>query len=168
MAKPSIDQLRHEYVTTSISIRSLADKHAVSRATICGACKREGWVSQRQKYVSSMSKKAVDKTGDKQAAHLAKITETTDLLGDKLRQLAETLNPLELDSFRDGAALMRAWKDYLSANTLVRGLMTPLEAANLDMARERLKLDQKKADVDKSQVQEVRIVMDEGVKELMI
>ena len=166
--KPSIDDLRHEYVTSTISLRALAEKHGASQDYLLKQSAKHGWVNERKQGIKRASKKAITKYVDKQAENLTKITMTTDLLGDKLRQLAETLDPVGVDSFRDSAALMRAWKDYLSANALVRGLMTPLEDAQLDIARKRLDLDRAKADVDKSQVQEVRIVMDDGVKELMI
>ena len=165
--KQSIDELRHEYVTTNISLRELAEKYGVGLYSFDKLCKKEGWVEQRQNTHKRTTKKAVTKTIDQQAAHLAKITATTDMLGDKLRMLIETLNPLELDSLRDYLPLTRAWKDYLSSNTLVRGLMTPLEVAQLELSRDRLTMDQKKNDSDKNKVSAIRIIMTDEVDELI-
>lgn len=165
--KPSIDDLRHEYVTSSISLRALAEKHGVPVSALYRASKLDSWNSKRQTTSKMVAKKAITKTISEQAAHMAKIIKTTDMLGDKLQMLIEALNPIEPDAFKDSATLTRAWKDYLSSNTLVRGLMTPMEEAQLDIARKRLDMDREKLEreAEKDQAQDIEVIFGDKIVE---
>ena len=146
--KPTIDELRHEYITTNISQRDLAEKYGFSRSVINKTCMRDGWGKLRKQGAKRVSNKAITKTIDAQAAHMSSLIETTDLLGALIKKSMK--NIMSEDDFdeRRIATIGKAWNDYLKSNTMVRGLMTPLETAQLEMARERLNINKNKDNID--------------------
>lgn len=64
-------KIRHEYVTTLISQRKLADKYHVSRGTLIGIANKEKWAQSREAYQAKVKtraeQKAVDLISDGQA-----------------------------------------------------------------------------------------------------
>lgn len=50
MAKPNWKKVAHEYITTDIAMRPLADKYGIPHATLKQRAKRELWTQQRNDY----------------------------------------------------------------------------------------------------------------------
>lgn len=58
------EKIRHEYITTNISQRKLAEKHNVRRGTLLGIANRDGWAKDREDYRTKVRMKTEQKSLD--------------------------------------------------------------------------------------------------------
>ncbi len=58
------EKIRHEYITTNISQRKLAEKHNVRRGTLLGIANRDGWAKDREEYRTKVRTKTEQKSLD--------------------------------------------------------------------------------------------------------
>ena len=70
--------IKMEYITTDLSLRTLAEKHGVSRTTIGHRSKAEGWVEGRRQHREKIVTKTSNKIANKEANKLAKLAAATD------------------------------------------------------------------------------------------
>lgn len=52
--------VEHEYVTTEISLRALAQKHGVSFSSLAAFARKEDWTGKRVAYESALSRRTYD------------------------------------------------------------------------------------------------------------
>lgn len=83
--------MRAEYITTDTSYRKLAEKYGVSGTQVSNRGKAEKWPEERERYLSRILAKSVEKSGRKKADQLARIDRVTDKLLDKLEKAVEEL-----------------------------------------------------------------------------
>jgi len=73
------DQLEHEYVTTSISLRALADKHGLaSHSSVMAQSKKREWDRKRREFRETRLERAVIYTADEDAMRLSKEARVRD------------------------------------------------------------------------------------------
>lgn len=71
------EEIKTEYITTSVSQRKLAEKHGVSYCSLKDRSVKEGWVSLREQYRRKTLAKALSKASSKEANRLSKLMDTT-------------------------------------------------------------------------------------------
>lgn len=159
---PSWEAIKTEYITGTISYRKLAAKWGVSFRTLAERAKREQWNALRSQHqtdiVTRTAQMVIDVTS---ATHAGRLFE--------LQQAADKMAKAILSIFNDEAQFNRyivgkeekvfqkidtraikdlAWalKDLSCVMRNVYDLPTAQERQAMDIATERLKLEQKKAD----------------------
>lgn len=55
------EKIRHEYITTNISQRKLAEKYRVAKSTLMLRAAKEGWTDEREKYRSKVRSRTEQK-----------------------------------------------------------------------------------------------------------
>lgn len=58
------EKIRHEYITTDISQRKLAEKYNVRRGTLLGIANRDGWAKDREEYRTKVRTRTEQKSLD--------------------------------------------------------------------------------------------------------
>lgn len=87
--------IRTEYITSRISLKDLAEKHGIRRATVTERSRKEGWTSLRKLYVEKTIKKTIEKESTKTANKLAKELAIADGIADVLAKALK-----DTDQFR--------------------------------------------------------------------
>ncbi len=169
MAKPDWNSIKSEYITTDISYRTLADKRGVSWRTLADRAKREGWPEERKKYCNTVVVKSVQKSATKvssaNARKLARLQQAADSMSDVIAEIfsdteqfhrhiiqtrdgdtwdadCRTMDKVDTKAIKD---LTGALKDLACVMRSVYDLPTVQERSAMDIAAERLRLDQAKA-----------------------
>lgn len=87
------EKIRIEYVTSSISYRSLADKYNLSYNRVQTRAKENGWAKEREEYKEKLLKKSLDLVLEQQANRIAEAVR----LGDKmLEKVSEALDNIDV------------------------------------------------------------------------
>lgn len=89
-------KIKNEYINTNTSYRKLAEKFAVSFATLRTRAKNEDWVAQREAQQHKVSTKIAQKTADaivkKEVNRIEKINQLSETLLEKLEEATAQLN----------------------------------------------------------------------------
>lgn len=94
--------IRLEYISSSISIREIAEKHNCSADALEKRAGREQWTEQRRKMSAEVQAKADAEVAEKRAADLIKFNEEDLNVAKALRaQIAKHIN----DSIKSGTPL---------------------------------------------------------------
>lgn len=91
-------KIKTEYITTNTSYRKLAQKHGIDQATVARRAKKEGWVDERQRYISWTQAKIIESIGGQQADRAVRLQTVADKLLGKVEGLLDSLDPVELDT----------------------------------------------------------------------
>ena len=84
------ETIKTEYITSDVSQSELAKKYGINRAQIAKRCARDGWVEQRNRYVSDVLQKTLTKSAARDANRLDKLRRITSSLIDvALRGISE-------------------------------------------------------------------------------
>jgi hypothetical protein len=113
MAKPNWKKIAHEYITTDIAMRPLADKYKVSLRTMATRAKQELWTQQRNEYRIKTGVKAVAKNASKVATEPATrdVDEASLLLEGAslaINWIIRRLESDEVSDWREVEGLIRA------------------------------------------------------------
>lgn len=113
MAKPNWKKIAHEYITTDIAMRPLAEKHKVSLRTMATRAKQELWTQQRNDYRINTGVKAVEKNATSKATKPAtKDVDEAALLFEgatlAINWIVKRLNSDEVSDWREVEGLIRA------------------------------------------------------------
>jgi hypothetical protein len=71
-APPALARARAEYIQGDVSLRGLAERHAVSLRVLAQASKDEGWVRQREEFRNKTATVAAERAVEWQADYLAR------------------------------------------------------------------------------------------------
>ena len=139
------DSIRHEYVSTSISTKELAEKHGIRVRTVEDRCAKEGWVQQRKDFAKKVAErttaKATEKIAESQSEVLAKVLTCVDVGADKALQL--------LEGDVSAAALEHIINSLQGIENMARSIqriLTVQQEHKMYIESERLKMDQQKAE----------------------
>lgn len=189
---PNWRKLKNEYMAGDMSYKTLAAKHGVSLSTLSKTAQKEGWSKARQKYRNKLATKtadalcaracarevnrleALENAAMGTAAMLEQVLEDPEQFYRHLvvKSVAGVGSNVEERTFKK--LDMKAIREYTAAlQTMTAtmrnlyGLPTAPEQSAMEIAMERLKLDQRKAamgEVDESQtgVLEVAAVLEEA------
>lgn len=163
------DEIKVAYIKSGLSYRKIAAKYGISFSTVQQKGVSEGWTKQKKEYKSRLIEKTVqkmiEKESEKQANRLQKIQVSADKMADVIervfddtkqfyRHLVTTMKDGEMSvecrteakvdtkAIRD---LTSSLKDLAIVLRNVYDIPTAQERAAMEIATERLKLDQAKA-----------------------
>ena len=89
-------KIKAEYIAGGTSYRKLADKYGVSFSTLRKVAAKEQWTELRNKTGAKRDTKIVDSVSETEAKKavdkLARVTDLTDMLLDKIEQAIEELD----------------------------------------------------------------------------
>lgn len=90
------DDIRNEYIATSISYRKLADKYGVSFRTLQRKATKEDWVSKRSQKGVKSAEKTIEKTSDMAAERAANLMTATDMVLHAILEDIEKIKAAEV------------------------------------------------------------------------
>lgn len=165
------EKIKTEYLTTDTSYRKLAKKYKVNATTIAKKAKCEEWVAEK----SSKSKQTQAELTNIAEKQTVSDFEALISLNERLIKLAEQkikgyellakMNEEQIDVFAHEFDIkqLKGLTDTIAvlvANIRnLKGLPTQNESATQYIARKRLEIDEKKADIDTSD-REIKIIFE--------
>lgn len=121
MAKPNWNKIKHEYITTDIGTRPLAQKHGVSYNTLRNRAAAEHWAQAREQYKDRVVASATETLQEKVAKDGAKVADEAALLLEgaslAINWIIRRLESDEISDWREVEGLLRAMN---SAKALTR------------------------------------------------
>lgn len=112
MAKPNWNKIAHEYITSDIAMRKLAEKHSVPLRTMADRAKREKWTQQRNEYRVNVGKKAATKAATQPIVPATKDVDDAALLFEgaslAISWIIKRLESDEVSDWREVEGLIRA------------------------------------------------------------
>jgi len=109
------DDIRNEYIATSISYRKLADKYGVSFRTLQRKATKEDWVSKRSQKGVKSAEKTIEKTSDMAAERAANLMTATDMV---LHAILEDIEKIK------AAEVPYNWKNITGALKDIKDIQT--------------------------------------------
>lgn len=156
--------LKAKYVTTDITLDELADGVGIGRHSIYKKSSEEGWVAERKKYRRNVTKKTIETAERENVKKLSRLISITD---DTIEMLGQAVSCMMKDEERDIRAIREATATLKDITPIFRNLNnipTEAEAEQLSMAREKLAIERKRADIEERDAT-VRVVLDDRMKE---
>lgn len=139
------EAIRHEYVSSEMTTKELAEKHGIRVRTVEDRCAKEGWVQQRKDFVARVAErttiKATEKIAESQSEVLAKVLTCVDVGADKALQL--------LEGDVSAAALEHIINSLQGIENMARSIqriLTLQQEHKMYIENERLKMDQQRAE----------------------
>lgn len=118
-ARKDKQKIYKEYVTTDISIRSLADKHSLSQSTLNRWIKEGGWTEQKRGFLERAAIRAKERLKADEERYVEALADRWEKMyctGDKLLEKVEEMLSLEGDAL--------APRDLKSLSSILVDLMT--------------------------------------------
>lgn len=158
-------RIKVAYVTGQMSYRDLARKHKLQPNAISRKGREEEWPRLRREYREKAAAKAIDKENVNEAERLSKLIRAEDAMEDVVVKLFSDAQQFYRHIVIDGQGhseerifdkvdtrairdLTGALKDLTYVRRNLDGLPTQAEKEAQRIAAERLKMDQKKAEMD--------------------
>lgn len=164
-------RIRHAYITGSMGQKALAEQFGVSARELSRRSADEGWVDARAEFRARAAAKAIDRAVDEEADKLEAVRSVADTLAGQLAAIMTDADQLHMYTAvcRDAAGVdqivekrldgvnTKALRDVVGAlrelTTVLRnlhGIQTAGEAEAARIAAEKLKLEQRKANLDET------------------
>lgn len=164
------DAVRHDYITTGMSLQQLATKHGTTKASVGRHSKDGAWAVERAAYLAETGRDAERDEGETppQAPDLRDIADgvlrLTRAVQAVLHEAPErlALNTSQYNSLMQGIAkAMEIQREAYRIRTIAQEDSYRLAAERLKLERDRLELEKRRADIggDDDGV-EVRIFME--------
>ena len=168
-------KIRNEYVTSDIGYRALAARHGVPLTTLALRAKQEKWPELRTTHTTAVTTELLQKTHEFQvkqkSEHLVKLQKSADKLVDIACAVMDDEESCKDQYGRYDPRRLRdlssAVRELLTITRNVYDLPSIQEQSAMDIAAERLKLEQRKVEQAEHDSNEgIEIVMGDAVKEL--
>lgn len=157
--KPNWDEIKTEYATTDISYREIANKHGIPYRTVVDAGRSQEWVKARETYRNKFIAKSIELAANERAKHLQSIASSADKMANVIhsvmddtkqffRRIDITTGEEKISKKVDSKAvreLTAAMKDLTAVLRNVYDIPTQAEQVSMELARERLEIERKKA-----------------------
>ena len=148
LSKINWSEVRHDYITSSVSCRALGRKYGIDNSNIARRAREEDWPSARREYQEELVRKSIERVSEKRAETFGEYAKEfkTDiirihrLLVEKIYEslvLKETLSPKDLKSLTSMTKdLLRNWSIINVAepgeddNTLIVRFVDPFWTEN--------------------------------------
>lgn len=176
-------KIKTEYITTDTSYRKLAEKYGLSRVQVGNVGKEEGWVDLRRQYLENTLTKTLEKTADADSSRLARLMDTTskaiDVVVGAFADEQQFNRHIITESYGPGLTQTeervyakvdtKALRDLTTVLKDLTGLMrdfynipTPAQAEAQRIAAARLAMDQKKAESEDSEDNDLNVTFAAG------
>ncbi len=161
--KFDVVKAENEYVTTNISYRKLAEKYKVSYTIISKYGVERKWTQKRKEFKSKVSQRFIEKAAKTETDKLSKLIETTDKAIEAVSKnidgylrVAEDGVSIPMGELRPAVS---ALKDLVVIQRDLNGILSLKDKQTIDIARERLAIEQSKANVGDNDDSETGIVV---------
>lgn len=165
---PDWNKIKAEYITTDISYRKLAEKWEVSFRTLADRAMKGKWAVARDKHRNAVVRKTVqkvaDRTSEANANKLMRLQQAADSMGDVIADIFSDTEQFKRHIVPDGdysvtervykkidtkaiKDLTGALKDLAAVMRNIYDIPTIQEQSAMEIAAERLKMEQAKSDV---------------------
>lgn len=136
MAKPNWNKIKHEYITTEIAMRPLANKHGVSFNTLRNHAVSEKWALAREQYQSSVADIATKKLRKQATKEATKVADEAALILEgatlAINWIVKRLNSDEVSDWREVEGLLRALNGAKALTKIKMGLDNEEQRARID------------------------------------
>lgn len=154
------DSIKAEYVSGTTPVREISKKYGVSEGRIYRKATSEGWKKLREKVRKKTEEKYVARCARTRARELTVISSAAEKMAALLERTVDELAEMETVARLKSLKGLAATANAISANTetLIRiyGIQTPAQVEAQKVARERLKLEQRRQTLEESRVQDAQ------------
>ena len=170
--------LRVKYVTGDMSYKALAQKHKLQPNLVARRGHEEKWPEQRREYRQKAATKAIEGEVDNEAERLSKLIRATDAMEDVVMGLFKDAQQFYRHIVLDGTSseekifekvdtkaikdLTGAMKDLAIVHRNLHGMPTQAEREAQRIAAERLKMDQKRAQLDENADKSIAVELEKS------
>lgn len=154
------DSIKAEYIAGITPVREIAQKHGVSEGRIYRKASSEGWKKLREKIQKKTEEKYVARCARTRARELAVISSAAEKMAALLDRTVDELSAMGAEQRVKSLKGLAATASAISANTdtliKIYGIQTPAQVEAQKIARDRLKLDQRKQDYEEARAQDAQ------------
>lgn len=178
MAKINWRKIETEYITTDISQRDLAKKYKVPLPTIVSRSKANNWYEQKKQNHSKIIAESIEKSNVETVAEICAELNVANKLIKLLEEATEddtfkAHNGFgeEIENSKDTKKINEAAAALSKLNAMKRvisGEYNKKEADALELARRKLEIEERKANADLNTDKEIKIVIDDSVKDYIV
>lgn len=160
------EALKIEYATSGVGYRALAERHGLSASTLMKMGAREGWVEARARHRRAVVEKSIRRVEADKVDALVALQRSADRMAGVIERVVEDerqfyrhlvnagrgpgeggtveriYDKVDTKALRD---MVTAARDLTATVRNLYGLPTEAERASIELARERLELDKRKA-----------------------
>lgn len=163
-------EIKTAYVSGKATYRELAKKYGVSFSTLQKRAKEEKWAEGRKKYRDRVVTKALTRTCARDAQRLAKLQKSAMLLATDIEKALEdpdvlykhvgSIEGVPVDAKlttpngKNLQAMARALRDITAAMRDLYGINTRAEQFAQDMGAQRLQIEREKLELEKKKAEE--------------
>ena len=152
--------IKTEYITNeSSSYRKLAKKYGVSSTTIAVKASKEGWVKDREQYLSETLSKSLKSISNGQAKRAKRLQNVADKLLSKIEAAVDSFDMKEL--MLDKQAL----KQITGALKDIKDIQMIKSDADMREQEARIKNLQKQSEAEDKDNNEIRVTIECGLDE---
>lgn len=101
------DEIRTEYVSSDVSLRSLARKYGVSPSTITKRCKKEDWESEREAITSKSNQEVIAQTIDTRKSIAEKCIRILGKMVDKVEESVDIVEPDDISGKKQIVSMLK-------------------------------------------------------------
>lgn len=142
------DDIKAAYITGALTVREISKKHGVSEGRIYRKATNEGWKKLREKVRKKTEDKYVTRCARARARELTVISSAAEKLSALLDRTVDEVAAMPTETRVKALKGLAAMASAISANTdtliKIYGIQTQGQVEAQHIARERLKLDQRK------------------------
>ena len=149
-------KIKTEYITTDTSYRKLAQKYGLDQATIAQRGKKEDWVGIRKQKASETQAKIIDAVEGRKVDRATRLQSVADKLLDKVEALVETGDPMYMNS--------QAMKHISGVLKDIKEIQMIRSDADMREQEARIKNLQKQAESENTNIEPIRVIIEDGVE----
>lgn len=105
------DEIRTEYVSSDVSLRSLARKYGVSPSTITKKCKKEDWESEKESIISKSNQQVIEQTIDTRKSIAEKCIRILGKMVDKVEESVDIVEPDDISGKKQIVSMLKDLQD---------------------------------------------------------
>jgi len=107
MAEINYDEIKTEYISSDVSVSSLARKYGVARSSLCALAKKEQWETIRRQAKDKARQKTIEQISDKRASVADKCIRIIEKLVDKVEESVDMVAPSDIAGKKQLVAMMK-------------------------------------------------------------
>ena len=129
------EAIRSEYVTGSMSIKELSQKHGIRYRSLAEKCSKGGWVAARKKHKTQVTDRAIAKVATMQANALANELYSVDRISEILRKTLD-----DAEQFNRHLVETKAKQGGTEIQTIEEQVFNKVDTRSLKEAAQTLKM----------------------------
>ena len=192
ITKTDWEKVRLDYISGEVSLRQLAKKHNLSPSNVSKHCREDGWVEDRMHHRAEVSQEARARIAEEAVVEQVRLFESARTAVNKMIEMANRLaedptafnkhivtKSADRERWQEAEVLPvfngRNFSDVAKGLSAIAGIARLLDGAvdaatreKLDLEKERLELDRRKAGMSDDLEQESGIALLPAVDESLL